>query len=417
MKPVGLKIAMLAVHSCPLGDLGTRDTGGMSVYIRELARELGNRGHRVDIFTRLHDREEQGVSILSDHVRLIHLQAGDACRMDRLSIYARLTDFQRQLEDFARSNHLEYDLVHSHYWLSACVGSRVHRSWEVPHVVMFHTLGAVKNAIGVGEKEPEERIASESALVEDCDCIVAATEEGKEELVKDCNASPDKIAVIPCGVNLDLFRPLDKSASRHRLGIHERERVFLSVGRIDPLKGMERFLLSGAYLKNAIPFKFLIIGGDERDQPELQRLMQLSRQIGIQDSVVFGGRVKHEELPLYYSAADALVMLSHHESFGLVPLESLACGTPVVATKVGGIEGRVRDGETGYLVTTEAPSEIAEKMCGLLSRSNCRADRTRSIRASVAGFSWGKVADAMIGEYARLLNGGHGTRISRPADV
>jgi len=329
--------------------------------------------------------------------------------MDRLSIYAHLKDFRRELEDFTRSNDPGYDLVHSHYWLSACVGRLVRRSWKVPHVVMFHTLGAVKNAIGVGEKEPEERIAWESALVKDCDCIIAATEEGKEELVRYCNAFPDKIAVIPCGVNLDLFRPLHRLASRRELGIREGESVFLYVGRIDPLKGIERFLLSGMYLKNALPFRFLIIGGDERDEPELQRLMKLSRQIGIQDSVVFGGKVKHEELPLYYAAADALVMLSHHETFGLVPLESLACGTPVVATKVGGIEGIVRDGRTGYLVTTEAASEIAEKMCGLLSRSNGGADRTRSIRASVAGFSWGKVADSMIGEYARLVKNGHGT--------
>lgn len=400
-----LKIAMLSVHSCPVGKLGSNDTGGMSVYIREMARELGQRGHIVDIYTRAHDPAEAQIVQLGDNARVIHLQAGKVEPIDKLAVYSHLEDFACSLEDFRLNNGLSYDLIHSHYWLSGWVGRRIQRWWDVPHVIMFHTLGAIKNAIGVGENEPALRIMAERELVSDCQRIIAATEKGKEELVSYYSASPDKISVIPCGVNLELFRHIDKESARHSLGLNG-HKILLFVGRIDPLKGIDRLLTALPRLDTRQNLKLLVIGGDEDSLPEVERLQRLSRSLHIQDSVGFAGIVEQKELPLYYSAADVCIIPSYYESFGLVALESLACGTPIVATKVGCIENVVKTGQNGYMVEDNAPLRLADGIDTLLSDSNNSAD---SIRASVDRFSWSNIAGAIIPEYNAILRAFHKT--------
>jgi len=396
-----LRIAMLSVHSCPVGKLGSKDTGGMSVYIRELARELGKRGHVVDIYTRAHDPAESQIVQLGDKARIIHLQAGEVEPIDKLAVYSHLEDFACSLEDFRVSNGLEYDLIHSHYWLSGWVGRRIQRWWDVPHVIMFHTLGALKNAIGVGANEPALRIMAERELVRDCHRIIAATEKGKEELVSYYGSSPEKISVIPCGVNLELFRHLDKKEARRNLGFNG-DNIILFVGRIDPLKGIDKLLMALPKLDTRHNLKLLVIGGDEDSQPEVERLQRLSRSLQIQDSVTFAGIVDQRELPFYYSAADVCVIPSYYESFGLVALESLACGTPIVATRVGGIESVINQGQNGYMVEDNAPVRLADSISSLFSQQAVNIKSADSIRASVNGFSWSNIAEAIIPEYSAI---------------
>jgi len=396
-----LRIAMLSVHSCPVGKLGSKDTGGMSVYIRELARELGKRGHVVDIYTRAHDPAESQIVQLGDKARIIHLQAGEVEPIDKLVVYSHLEDFACSLEDFRVSNGLEYDLIHSHYWLSGWVGRRIQRWWDVPHVIMFHTLGALKNAVGVGANEPALRIMAERELVRDCHRIIAATEKGKEELVSYYGSSPEKISVIPCGVNLDLFRHLDKETARRSLGLNGHN-IILFVGRIDPLKGVDKLLMALPKLDTRHNLKLLVIGGDEDSQPEVERLQRLSRSLHIQDSVTFAGIVDQRELPFYYSAADVCVIPSYYESFGLVALESLACGTPIVATRVGGMESVINQGQNGYMVEDNAPVRLADSISSLLSQQEVNIKSADSIRASVNGFSWSNIAEAIIPEYSAI---------------
>jgi len=397
-----LKIAMLSVHSCPVGKLGSKDTGGMSVYIRELARELGKRGHSVDIYTRTHDPAEEQIVQLGDNARVIHLEAGEVEPIDKLAVYSHLEDFACALEDFRASNGLRYDLIHSHYWLSGWVGRRIQRWWDVPHVIMFHTLGAIKNAIGVGEYEPALRIMAERELVSDCQRIIAATEKGKEELVSYYGASPEKISVIPCGVNLELFRHIDKESARRSLGLNG-HKILLFVGRIDPLKGIDRLLTALPRLDTRQNLKLLVIGGDEDSKPEVERLQRLSQRLHIQDAVTFAGIVEQKELPLYYSAADVCVIPSYYESFGLVALESLACGTPIVATKVGCVESVVNQGQNGCMVVDNAPLRLADGIAELLAKQDARTKSTDSIRASVNRFGWSNIAEAIIPEYRALL--------------
>jgi len=395
-----MRIAMLSAHSCPLGRLGTKDTGGMSVYVLELARELGKCGHLVDVYTRVHDPKDKQVYSLGHNARLIHLKAGEDGEIGKLAVYSHLPDFAKHLEDFRKRNHLRYDLIYSHYWMSAWVGKHLQVRWGVPHMAMFHTLGAVKNAIGVGVEEPELRIETEKCLVRNCHRIIAATEREKADLIRHYGASPETISVIPCGVNLELFQPMDKMTVKQELGFNGAKNI-LFVGRIEPLKGIDKLLMAMTYLKGKA--KLLVIGGDENSHHEIERLQQLSRELEIEGLVAFLGRVKHEEMPRFYNAADVCVIPSYYESFGLVALESLACGTPVVATDVGGARSIIRQDETGYVVEDNIPHHLAEKIALLLSRQNNGDGAASLIRASVAGFGWSNIARAVLRECQTLL--------------
>ena len=396
-----LKIAMLSVHSSPVGELGAKDTGGMSVYVREVARELGNRGHLVDIYTRLNGPGQKQIAQLYDNVRLIHLNAGDNGHINKLALYAHLDEFFKELEAFRNRKSLDYDLIHSHYWLSGRVGNWAQERWEVPHVFMFHTVGAVKNSTAGSEKEPELRTAIEKHLARKCDRILVATDRERDNLVKHYGASPETIGVVPCGVNLDHFRPLDKSAARQQLGFAKDESIVLYVGRFAPVKGIDRLMEAIAHLQHHQRIRLVIVGGDGDGSPEYKNFRRLARKLSIQDSVTFIGRIEQDGLPPYYSAADVLAVPSHYESFGLVALESLASGTPVVATRVGAMESILKEGETGHVVNNGSSRELAKGIEEFISDSNGLSPH--EVRASVIKYGWANVASAMIDEYSAVL--------------
>ncbi|MDD4876026.1 MAG: glycosyltransferase [Dehalococcoidales bacterium] len=403
MQATPLKIAMLSTHSCPVGNLGTKDTGGMSVYIRELARELGKLGHKVDVYTRAHDPKDHQIYELGHNARLIHLKAGENEEINKLTIYSYLPDFTRNLENFKKRNNLTYDLIFSHYWLSGIVGEHLQKQWDVPHITMFHTLGAVKNTIDVGEREPEIRIKMERNLSQNCQHIVAPTGIEKRNIISHYAASSDKITVIPCGVNLELFHPVDKQMVKQTLGFND-DSIILYVGRIEPLKGIDRLIRSISYLQNIQGLKLVIIGDDEKSQPEVKKLQKLCRELHVENSVNFLGVLKQKELPYYYSAADVCVIPSYYESFGLVALESLACGTPIIATNVGNMKSIIHHGKTGYVLTDNNPYSIADKIVELLSNSSDSPEIIREIRDSVSEYDWPNIAQKITGEFQIVLS-------------
>lgn len=397
-----LKIAMLSVHSCPVGNLGAKDTGGMSVYVREVARNLGRQGHWVDVYTRVHGSKDRQIVALGPNARLIHLKAGQGDEIHKLLVYCHLPEFACSLENFRKQNSLEYDLVFSHYWLSGLVGEKLQQWWQVPHLITFHTLGAVKNAIGIGEDEPELRIESERHLIRDCHHIIATTQEEKEDLIRYYSALPESTSIIPCGVDLELFRPVDKDITKRKLGFNNL-RLILFVGRIEPLKGIDRLIEAMTYLKSYQNLRLGIIGGDGYDQHEIKRLKKLSQELNLEDKVIFLGAIGQEKLPYLYSAADVSVIASYYESFGLVILESLACGTPVVTTSVGGADGIIHQAQTGYVVANNTPGELADKIALLLARPKADKKSISLIRNSVAGFGWDIIAGAIANECQAVL--------------
>jgi D-inositol-3-phosphate glycosyltransferase len=375
----------------------------MSVYIRELARHIGVFGHRVDIYTRLNGSKHNQIIELYDNVRLIHLSAGGNGHVHKLALYYYLSDFLRALEGFKNQEGLNYDLIHSHYWLSGRLGSWVQDLWNIPHIVMFHTLGSVKNIAGLADREPDLRIATEKKLARNCQRILAPTDREKENLVKHCHTPAEKIGVVPCGVNLDLFQPMDKAAARQRLGFDENESLVLYVGRFDPIKGIDRLLEAMAHLRHRKRLRLVIVGGDGPGTTEYQNLRQLCAKFGIQKSVHFVGRVEQNQLPPYYSAADALVVPSYYESFGLVGLESLACGTPVVASRVGAMEDIIENGKTGRVVADLTPRKLASSIEKIISNSAGSLLSAYAIRGSVVKYGWSNVAAAVFKDYETVL--------------
>jgi D-inositol-3-phosphate glycosyltransferase len=397
-----LNIAMLSVHSCPVGKIGSRDTGGMSIYIRELSRELGKQGHLVDIFTRAHDPIDSEIMELGQGVRLIHLHAGEVKQVNKLRICSYLDDFSSNLKNFQQRNGVHYDLIHSHYWLSGCVGSQVQKRWNIPHMLMFHTLGAVKNAASVEGYEPDMRIQGEREVTCDCDHIIAATEQEREDLIHYYQAPANKVSVIPCGVNLQLFHNMNREMARQYLEIDERKTV-LYVGRIESLKGIDTLIKAMTYLQDDGPVRLMIVGGDDKSEAELDKLRYLAASLGVSTLVDFAGLVNHEELPYFYNAADVCVIPSYYESFGLVVLESLACGTPVVANRVGIVESLLENRNTGYILDDHEPHHLAEAIAMIFKNPSDRLSIAETARETVAGFSWEHVAMEISKQYRVML--------------
>jgi D-inositol-3-phosphate glycosyltransferase len=396
-----LRIAMLSIHSNPIGELGANDTGGMSVYIRELARELGRRGHWVDIYTRLRNGRHQPLIDLFENVRLVHLGIPNNGNLSRLALYPYLSDFFKSMEDFRFHEDIQYDLIHSHYWLSGRLGSWAQELWDLPHLVMFHTLGEVKNRTTVGRPEPELRIAAEKELVNTCHRILAPTDREKDSLVRYYGVSGEKIGIVPCGVNLDLFQPQKKQATRKQLGFDPDDIILLYVGRFEPLKGIDRLLEAVSHLKDHQRLRLVLVGGDGDEAPESQFLRQKAINLGIEDKVLFAGRIEQEYLPPYYSSADVLVISSHYESFGLVGLEALACGRPVVSTPVGAMESLINQSQAGHVVSDTLPRSLAKGIQSIITNST--PQQADEIRESVLDYSWSNVAAAILEEYETAI--------------
>ncbi|HEX6608275.1 MAG TPA: glycosyltransferase [Chloroflexia bacterium] len=402
---------MLSVHTCPLATLGGKETGGMNVYVRELARELGRRGKQVDIFTRAVDPHIAPVRQLGPNARVIHIPAGPVAPYDKNAIYCHLPEFVQRVEAFRVQEGIQYDLVHAHYWLSGVAGHDLATRWGVPMIQMFHTLGHMKNEVAKHERDREVglRIAMETRLVAQADRIVSPTSTERAQLAWYYGADPERVTVIPCGVDTRLFRPRDQHAARQRLNLPG-GRLLLFVGRIERLKGIDT-LLEAASLLAARPgyddLRVLIVGGDlesNGDNPELRRVQRLAEELCINDRVDFLGSQPQTELPHFYAAADLTIMPSHYESFGMVALESMACGTPVVASRVGGLARLVKDGETGILVPEEEPTALAMQIHATLQHDCEREAMGAQAAAYARDFAWGRIADRICDLYDEQIH-------------
>ena len=396
------RLALLSVHGCPVARLGEKDTGGMNVYVLQLARELARRGNLVDVFTRYHDPNDPQIVELEKGARVIHLKAGPYSK-GKETLYGYIPEFVGNLCNFQRSQRIRYDLIHSHYWLSGRVGMSLSSRWGVPHVTTFHTLAKTKLRARAGEREPELRLATEERVVKSADAIVVSTQQEKDELVRHYGAQPHKIPVVPAGVDLDLFRPVDKGQARQRLGLRERK-IILYVGRIEPIKGLDVLINAMALLEDADDTRLLIVGGKLGQDRELDRLKSMAADLGIGEKVTFTGAVEQAQLPDYYSAADVFVLPSYSESFGLAALEAMACATPVVVSRVGGLKTIVRNGVTGYLIPWHCPEPFAQRLDMLLPNHALREAMGGAARAKALQMSWGGVADRILDFYSCLID-------------
>lgn len=403
-EPNGMRIAVLSLHSCPMGDLGARDTGGMSVYIREMAAGLARRGFQLDIFTRRHNIHDREITYLFPGARLVHLEVGNPLGIShKMSLYPQLNAFTGAIQAFTQRNTISYDLVFSHYWLSGIAGQRLAGEWQVPHVVMFHTLAGIKNGLGVGEAEPVLRLEGETEVARNCQCIIAATQYEKQSLVKLYSANPEIISVIPCGVNLALFKPFEDTESIKPEPAAKHPGRILYVGRIEPLKGLEVLMDALAQLPGRLRWQCLVVGGGQSSRQQIDRLKEQACESGIGGRVVFTGLVPQEKLPGFYNRADCLVVPSFYESFGLVALEAMACGCPVVATDVGDLRNIILPGVSGDTVHRGDAAAMASKIREWLERSPRNRDSKKAIRRSIEGYSWDIIAGRLAADFEKLI--------------
>ncbi|GAB4489418.1 MAG: glycosyltransferase [Anaerolineales bacterium] len=411
-----LNVAMLSYHTCPLATLGGKDTGGMNVYVRDLTRALGQMGIHVDVFTRSQD--EHVPHVLHDlgyGNRVVHIPAGPEKPLPKKELAAYLPQFAQGIQDFAAEKGIRYDVIHSHYWMSGLAAELLSDEWKTPIVHMFHTLGEMKNRIARDDSEREGayRLDGERRVLARADRILAATLAEQAQLQWLYKADARKIVVIPPGVDTGHFYPIPADEAKDFIGVPRTDRMILFVGRIERLKGVDTLIraMSCLRLKNMKkPACLSVIGGDPNASPEemsaeMARLRGLCQDLCMDDMVIFLGKRGQDTLPYYYSAAEVLVMPSHYESFGMVALEAMACGTPVVASQVGGLAFLVQDGVTGFTVPDGDPEALCDRLTRLLDQPELRAQMARAAAESAGGYAWENIARQIVEVYTSLLQG------------
>jgi D-inositol-3-phosphate glycosyltransferase len=406
---------MLSLHTSPLDQPGTGDSGGMNVYIREVAERLAAQGVRVDVFTRCNGRGGPTVSEVWPGSRLIQVKAGPCAPLAKGDLPAVLPAFLGGVLDRQRHEGAGYDVVHSHYWLSGWVGDSAKEIWGVPLVASFHTLGKVKNrSLGLGEgPEPDYRLSGERYVIERADRILAPTPAEAASLVGLYGADPSRIRIVPGGVDHQVFFPRGREDARRRLRL-PRSRLALFVGRLQAHKGPDVAIRAVAEAVRRDPtatgdLVLAVVGGpsgDEAGNGEVARLKELAAASGVGDRVLFLPPQPQDRLADFYSAAEVVLVPSRSESFGLVALEAQACGTPVIAAEAGGLRYVVRDGVTGFLVPGSDPATYADRLLHLLGRPEEARRMGESAAVHAQGFSWDATAGEILAVYGEVLSAG-----------
>lgn len=410
-----MRIAMLSYHTCPLATLGGKDTGGMNVYVRELTRQLGRLGVHVDVFTRSQD--EHVPHVLHDlgyGNRVVHVPAGPETPLPKQELANHIPEFVEGVKAFACEKGIKYDLIHSHYWMSGLAAASLSDLWAgAPILHMFHTLGEMKNRVArtEAEREGEYRINGERQVLRRANRIVVATLAELTQLRFLYKADASKLVVIPPGVDVSHFYPIPSDEAKMYVGLKPEDRMVLFVGRIEPLKGVDTLIQAMCCLQlkdKRRPVHLAIIGGDpsasrEQMTAEMARLQKLCDELAMGQTVVFLGMRDQDKLPYYYSAAEVLVMPSHYESFGMVALEAMACGTPVIASEVGGLAYLVRDGETGFTIPDQEPEKLCEKISWLLNDPELHESMSRRAVEYAQDYAWEKIVKQIVETYQGLI--------------
>ena len=394
------QVALLAYHACPLAAPGRGKAGGMNVHVRELARALAGRGITVDIFTREHDDPAGDAPHIAAGVNVVHIPAGPP-GAPLAGQFAYLPDFVAGMHEYRIRQQAGYRAVHSHYWLSGRAGRVFADAIGAPHVVTFHTLARIKMQSRSGEQEPPIRQQSETEIIAAADRIVAFSPHERDAIVRLYDGDPNRVELVPCGVDLSRFRPLGRAAARSELGLNG-HKVLLYVGRIEALKGVDLLIHSAAHLEADEDVQVLVVGADSDGSGEVARLRQMADDLNLGDAVEFVGRVPQERLAWYYSAADVCVVPSFYESFGLAALESMACGTPVVASRVGGLSTIVQHGRTGYLKSWRCPEAFAHSLEMIMANRSLQDSMGRAARRRAESLSWDEVAGRLLSLYDEL---------------
>ncbi|SRR5579883_373723 len=415
-------IALISDHGDPAAAIGKEEAGGQNVYVRQVGEALAKLGWQVDMFTRKTRPEDPAIVQHTPHCRTIRLVAGPEQFIPRDQLFKYMPEFVEAFQAFQSKEGTNYPLVHTNYWLSAWVGLQLKAQHNIQLVHTYHSLGAVKyQAVPNRPAIADQRLAIERQVLEQAHCVVATSPQ-EQDALRTLVSTQGHIEVIPCGTDITTFHAIPKSEARGTLGFDNGDAIVLYVGRFDPRKGIETVVRACAQLKagavhkpqgatgtalNPDKLRLVVVGGSDADNAdglERARIEQLVRETGLVDQTTFAGQIGHNLLPLYYTAADVCVIPSHYEPFGLVAIEAMACGTPVVASDVGGLKFTVVPDETGLLVPPQDTDAFAQAIDRVLTDELWARKLRRQAPIRVQqNFSWSGVAVHLSDLYRRLL--------------
>jgi len=427
-RPSKGRILMISEHADPIARPGSKEVGGQNVYVYHLARELGRLGWDVDVYTRWDNAAKRQTVTFGRRARVIRVKCGPKHYVVRDTLYDYLPEFADNIVAYKREHGLEYDLIHSHYWMSGWIGLKLRSLWDIPLVTTYHSLGKVRHEalkamkeIGPHNNFFEFRTHWELELAEKSDLILSTSPYEVEDIRKYYQPRQMQVAVTPIGIDPALFHPIQKDIARRKIGEPPERKLLLYVGRIEWRKGIETLIKSMAILR-ASPdlagkdLRLLIVGrksGPERT--EVSRLQLLAQQLGVADLVVFKGSADRSQVRTYYSAADVCVVPSYYEPFGIVPLEALTCRCPVIASRVGGLQYTVQDGQNGFLVPPQDPAAIAKHAEEILTGRSTIQEKVNRFAELVipTKWHWDKIAREVESDYQETMERRRSAKLSQ----
>lgn len=402
-----MKIALLSVHGCPLRMAGTKDVGGMNIYINEISKSLSSISSniKVDIFSRRHDLFDPFIVKINDNVRVIHIPAG-APSLSKTDTYDLLEEFTKRISEFTLESQITYDYIWSHYWLSGIVGIELNKVWRIPHIVTFHTIFSIKQFYNINlETDHKMRSKSEEIISNKVDMIITFTEHEKRWLIEHFKVNEKKIKIIYPGVDKNKFHSINKIYSNEKNPRFKLDLLF--VGRNESIKGLDVLINSLRNISKHYKWRLNVVGGEYIDS----ELIAIKNKLGADkflNSINFISSVSHTKLYEYYDRSDLLIVPSYYESFGLVALESMACSTPVIASNVGGLGILIKSGYNGFLFEAGDEYNLSKIIISMYLKNghpDWKKIESLSKNALIYSeeFSWEKSAKEIISYIEKLV--------------
>jgi D-inositol-3-phosphate glycosyltransferase len=406
---------MISYHTCPLASAEGKETGGMNVYVLELSKQLARLGVKVDMYTRCQDPGNPEIVEVEPNLRLIHLPAGAAASLSKKEMLEVVPEFVESFTRFVTKHKLSYQVFHAHYYMSGLATEKIQQQlqWQVPMVMTFHTLALMKNLVARdNEQESPERIEVETELMKTAAQIITPSESDMRYMQYLYGAAEEKLVAVPPGVNTQVFKPIAKEQAKRELNAAADQKIILFAGRIEPLKGIDVLMYATKIVLARQPdlkLALWIVGGDVSQTPsawskELQKLEQLRRTLNMPESVKFMGQKTQGELPLYYNAAEVVVMASHYESFGMAALEAMACGVPVITTNVSGISSLLDEKHSKLVTSANNPLLLATQIEAVLNNQVDHQAISQSLLSKVQDLDWSQVAARLLKVYSQVAN-------------
>lgn len=408
------RIAMISYHTCPLASQEGKESGGMNIFVLELSKALVSQGYVVDIFTRIQDTISPEIVDYQENLRVIHLSAGPKSNITKKKLTNYINQFTDSLAKYIKTNKIQYDIIHCHYYMSGLVGLKLRRSFSFkqPIVTTFHTLALMKNLVARNTKEQEsqQRINAENELIKESQAITASSQNDKDYLKNLYNCPPEKIYIIHPGVDSSVFKPIPKPEALAYIQSITRNKIILFVGRIEPLKGIDTLMHAIKILQTKKPdlkLCLLIVGGTPekttgKTNSELLRLKRLQKTLNISPIVGYVSQRHQHELPYYYNAAELMVMPSHYESFGMTALEAMSCGTPVIITNTSGISSIIDEEFKSLVVSANNPLHLAQQIDKVVNDANFLKYYRSRVKRIILKLSWSNAAKHIGNIYQNL---------------